>query len=86
VVEFFRNGQEKQNKAAAGRKTGIFGMTFTGTLIDDLMAAVERAEKREQSDRAIAGEPMFAETMAAETWFASVQQNADYDSKLLGVA
>ncbi len=29
---------------------------------------------------------MFAETMAAETWFVSVQQNADYDSKLLGVA
>jgi hypothetical protein len=61
-------------------------MTFTGTLIDDLMATVERAEQRAHSD-----EPMFAETLAAETltvepWFASVQDNADYDSKFLGVA
>jgi hypothetical protein len=56
-------------------------MTFTGTLIDDLMATVERAEQRARSD-----EPLFAETLTVEPWFASVQENADYDSKLLGVA
>jgi len=56
-------------------------MTFTGTLIEDLMAAVERAEQRAQSDGALVVEPMFV-----ETWLASVQENADYDSKLHGVA
>jgi hypothetical protein len=56
-------------------------MTFTGTLIEDLMATVERAEQRAQSDRALVVEPL-----SVEPWFASVQENADYDSKLLGVA
>lgn len=51
-------------------------MTFTGTLIEDLMATVERAEQRAQSDGASVVEP----------WFASVQEDTDYDSKLLGVA
>jgi hypothetical protein len=56
-------------------------MTFTGTLIDSLMATVERAEQRTSSD-----EPMFAENMDAEPWLVSIQQNADYDPKFLGVA
>lgn len=56
-------------------------MTFTGTLIEGLMATVERAEQRAQTD-----EPIFAEQMVVEPWFASVQENADYDSKFLGVA
>ena len=68
-------------------------MTFTGTLIDSLMATVERAEQRTFSD-----EPLFAQdfaqdfvqdfeqTMDAQPWLASIQQNADYDSKFLGVA
>ena len=51
-------------------------MTFAGTLIEDLMATVERAEQRAQSDEAAVVEP----------WFASAQENTDYDSKLLGVA
>ena len=60
-------------------------MTFTGTLIESLMATVERAEQRACSD-----EPMFAQNfeqnMDAEPWLVTVQQNADYDSKFLGVA
>jgi hypothetical protein len=71
-------------------------MTFTGTLIEELMATVERAERRAQSDRAFAVgatavepvlvEPVLAEPLLVEAWLASVQKNADYDSKLLGVA
>ncbi len=71
-------------------------MTLTGTLIEDLMATVERAEQRAQSDGAAVLEPlpveasavapMFVETSLLEPWFASVQENADYDSKFLGVA
>jgi len=60
-------------------------MTFTGTLIDSLMATVERAEQRACSD-----EPMFAQDFVqdidAQPWLVSIQQNADYDSKFLGVA
>jgi hypothetical protein len=56
-------------------------MIFTGTLIESLMASVERAEQRASSD-----EPMFAQSMDAQTWFVSIQQNADYDPKFLGVA
>jgi hypothetical protein len=64
-------------------------MTFTGTLIESLMATVERAERRASSD-----EPMFAQDFAqnfaqnidAQPWLVSIQQNADYDSKFLGVA
>jgi len=66
-------------------------MKFTGTLIEDLMATVERAEQRAQSDGAMGAEPMFVETSQVETslvetWFTSVQENAEYDSKFLGVA
>ena len=60
-------------------------MTFTGTLIESLMATVERAEQGAPSD-----EPMFAQNFAqnidAQPWLVSIQQNADYDSKFLGVA
>jgi len=64
-------------------------MTFTGSLIESLMATVERAEQRASSD-----EPMFAQSFAqgftqnidAQPWVVSMQQNADYDSKFLGVA
>ena len=76
-------------------------MTFTGTLIEDLMATVERAEKRAQSDGALlvepllvepllvegsAVQPMFVQPMFVQPWFASVQERADYDSKIFGVA
>ena len=56
-------------------------MKFTGTLIESLMATVERVEQRAHSD-----EPLFAEQIVVEPWFASSQENADYDFKLLGVA
>jgi len=61
-------------------------MKYTGTLIEGLMATVERAEQRTQSNVALFTEPMLVEPMLVESWFASVQQNAEYDSKLLGVA
>jgi hypothetical protein len=71
-------------------------MTFTGTLIEELMATVERAELRAQSDEPLfaqqmAAEPMFVGSMLVEPslvqpWFASVQVSAEYDSKFFGVA
>jgi hypothetical protein len=76
-------------------------MKFTGTLIEDLIATVERAERTAQSDGALPGarligeslvvEPLFAgtlvdEPLVVEPWFASVQENRNYDSKLIGVA
>jgi len=56
-------------------------MTFTGSLIESLMATVERAEQRASLD-----EPMFAQNVDAQPWLVSIQQNADYDPKFLGVA
>lgn len=53
-------------------------MTFNGTLIDDLMATVERAEHRAHAD-----EPLFAEFAVVEPWLASSHDN---DSKFIGVA
>jgi len=66
-------------------------MTYTGNLIEDLMATVERSEHRGQADRAMVTEPMLVEPlsvepMLVESWFASAQQSTEYDSKLLGVA
>jgi hypothetical protein len=66
-------------------------MTYTGNLIEDLMATVERSEQRAQADRAVITEPMLVEPMLVEpmlveSWFASVQQSTEYDSKLMGVA
>jgi hypothetical protein len=89
-VEFFRSGQEKTEQGRVRRrKTGTVEMTFTGTLIEDLMATVERAEQRAHSDGALL-EPLLVGAaigapLLVDPWFASVQQNADYDSKLLGV-
>jgi hypothetical protein len=76
-------GAAKKNRTRPrpGRKTGIFEMTFTGSLIESLMETVERAEQRASSD-----EPMFAQNMDAQPWLVSMQQNADYDPKFLGVA
>jgi hypothetical protein len=56
-------------------------MTFSGTLIDDLMATVESAETRAQGFNVTEMEPSLL-----EPWLASVQENTDYDSKFLGVA
>jgi len=51
-------------------------MMFTGTLIEDLIATVERVEAKAQD----------LEMTKVEPWFATVPENANYDSKLLGVA
>ncbi|HTR26270.1 MAG TPA: hypothetical protein VMI10_20015 [Terriglobales bacterium] len=52
-------------------------MMFTGTLIEDLFAAVERAEQTLD-----AHEFIIAESLMEDSWFASVQDAADHDSKL----
>jgi len=51
-------------------------MMFTGTMIEDLIATVERAEAKVQDQ----------EMTEVEPWFASAQENANYDSKLLRLA
>jgi len=67
-------------------------MKFTGTLIEDLIATVERAERRAQLDEALPAEPLMVESLLVESllvepWFASVQRNRDYyNSKFIGVA
>ncbi len=74
-------------------------MIFTGSLIQDLTATVERAERlREVSLRSGAIEISSGDLCLLEasllggepspinSWFASVEQNANYDPKLLGVA
>jgi len=54
---------------------------FTGTLIEDLIAAVERAESRTQQLT-----PIELETCPVELLIASAQENPDSEPKLLGVA
>jgi hypothetical protein len=55
---------------------------LTGTLIEDLIATVERAESRTQMQ----AQPE-AELMAEmEPWFVSVQDGVGYDNELRGVA
>jgi hypothetical protein len=61
-------------------------MTFSGTLIEDLMAAVERVEQKVQSDGALVVESMLADAAGVEPWFAAVQENPIYESNVLGVA
>lgn len=61
-------------------------MTFTGTLIEDLMATVERAELNTRMDGALPVEALTVETLSVEPWLASVQENRDYDAKFIGVA
>jgi hypothetical protein len=102
VVEFFRSGQEEiKTRPRPEKKSWNREMKFSGSLIENLMATVERAEQRAQSDEALFGEALAIETMGverwlgeaslagrslADPWFASAQANADYDMKLLGVA
>jgi len=54
---------------------------FTGTLIEDLIAAVERAEARTQQIT-----PIEIETCSIELLILSAHDNPDSESKLLGVA
>jgi len=51
-------------------------MTYTGTLIEDLIATVELAEAKARD----------LDMTDIEPWFASVQENASYDSRFAGVA
>jgi len=70
-------------------KMKFTGNMFTGSMIEDLMASVERAEQRTQSNglaEASASEAFCVEPSSVEPWFASAQENADYDSKLMGAA
>ncbi len=41
-------------------------MNFTGTMIEDLIAAVERAERTAESDGALRAEPLMAESLLVE--------------------
>jgi len=59
---------------------------FTGTLIEDLIAAVERVESRTQQLTPIEIEPCGIEPWVIEAQLASAQENPDSESKLLGVA
>jgi len=52
-------------------------MMYTGTMLEDLFAAVERAERTID-----AHEFVIAESLMEDSWFASVQETADFDSKL----
>jgi hypothetical protein len=54
---------------------------FTGTLIEDLIATVERAEVRTQQIT-----PIEIETCSIELLIASTQETQDSEPKLLGVA
>lgn len=57
---------------------GHIEMTFTGTLIDDLIATVERVQQKTLTE---------TETIAAiEVWFMPGQDSVACESKLLGVA
>jgi hypothetical protein len=82
-------------------KMKFTGTMLTGTLIEDLMARVERAEQRTQSDETSTCEPILiaprlaessavesfsAESSSVEPWLTSLPQDADYDSKFIGVA
>ena len=50
---------------------------YTGTLIDELMATVERVEMRARTER---------ELKELERWFAGQQAELHYEQNLLGVA
>ena len=52
-------------------------MTFTGTLIEDLIATVERVEDTLDADEIM---------MEIQPWLAINQENTGSDSKFLGVA
>ncbi len=61
-------------------------MTYTGTLIEDLMATVECVERRAQSAGSLVAEAAMGGASLEEGWFVSAPPNTEYESKLLGVA
>jgi len=62
---------------------------YTGTLIEELIATVRRAEQemrvRQASDR-LANDLLVPDPLLNEGWMATVEEASAYDSKLLGVA
>ena len=80
-MEFPGTAKRIENKAVSGDKKAGYSEMFTGTLIDDLIATVERAEQAAQSS----GDSVAA-SMIADAWFSSVQESTEYDSKLFEVA
>jgi hypothetical protein len=97
----FPERPSKTNKAASGEEKLDLEMTFTGTLIEDLMATVERVERRSESNEPLFNEPLFRESLLSEQmfsepllceaslsegWFVSVQETLDCDSKFIGMA
>lgn len=56
-------------------------MMYTGTLIDDLIATVERAEQAVRAD-----EDLVTASLIADSWFASTQENTERESKVFEVA
>jgi hypothetical protein len=74
VVEFIGTTSGTSTKPVPKEKSNR--TMYTGTLIDDLIAAVERAEAKARQ----------AETQEVEPWLAAIQESADYDSKLVEVA
>ena len=62
-------------------------MKFSGTLIEELMATVERAERRAHTNEllfaeALPDEPLFAmsKSVAIEPWIASMHEYPDFDT------
>jgi len=50
---------------------------FTGTLIEDLIATVERVEAAQPA------QPRAANAMATDAWLAVAQESTNYESKFL---
>jgi len=74
---YFETANRNTNKAGFENEGGNKEMMYTGTMLEDLFAAVERAEQTID-----AHEFVIAESLMEDSWFASVRENADYDSKL----
>lgn len=73
------SGTATKNKIRPGleREAGNVEM-LTGTLIEDLIATVERVERKTQAEAELAAQ--------MEIWFMSSQDNASCDNNLRGVA
>ena len=78
VVEYLRSGHEKiKTRPSPDRQVGKREM-LTGTLIEDLIATVERVERKTQAEAEFVAE--------MEPWFLSVHDSASCNNELRGVA
>ena len=73
---YFGVAKPRKHKAASGSETEMKPM-FTGTLIEDLIATVERVEELSPSD-----EILICESLITDGLITIAQQSGDYDSKL----